>query len=162
MAIWTDFKKFAIKGNVIDLAVAVIIGGAFGKIVDALVKDVIMPPFGLLLGKVNFQSLYIQLGDKEYASLAEAKAAGAPTIDYGSFLSTLLEFFILAIVVFLMVRQIHRLTHHKDAPAPRECPMCTKTIPTKAKRCPECTADLVSKDTKDSEKDAKDSEPALG
>jgi large conductance mechanosensitive channel len=154
MALWTDFKKFAIKGNVMDLAVGVIIGAAFGKIVDSLVKDVIMPPFGLILGKVNFQNLYIQLGDKQFASLAEAKAAGAPTINYGAFLSTVIEFFILAFVVFMMVRQIQRLTHHSD-PAPpelKDCPMCTKSIPLKAKRCPECTAELAP---------AKSSEPAL-
>jgi large conductance mechanosensitive channel len=140
-----EFREFAARGNVIDLAVGVIIGAAFGKIVTSLVNDVIMPPIGLVIGRINFRDLFVSLGGGAYASLAEAQAAGAPTINYGLFLNTLLEFAIVAFAVFLMVRQINRLK--KPAPvAPAEesrpCPYCVSNIPVKASRCPYCTSQL--------------------
>src|SRR6185436_16750961 len=146
MGMIAEFKQFAMKGNVIDLAVGVIIGGAFGKITDSLVKDVIMPPIGLLLGKIDFSNLYWNLGDKKFATLAEAKAAGAPTLNYGNFLQIVLDFVILAFVVFLMVRQINRVVRKEEAAAPptKDCPMCTSKIPEKARRCPLCTADIAT------------------
>ena len=140
---WKEFRQFAARGNVIDLAVGVIIGAAFGKIVSSLVSDVVMPPIGLLIGRVDFKNLYISLGGERYATLAEAQKAGAPTINYGLFLNTIVEFAIVAFVVFLMVRQINRLM----PPAPvapgeprRDCPECTSSIPARAKRCPFCTS----------------------
>lgn len=139
-----EFKEFAVKGNVIDLAVGVIVGSAFGKIVSSLVSDVIMPPLGLLLGKVDFGSLYINLSGKAYATLAAAKAAGAPTINYGSFLNNLIDFIIVAFVIFLMVKQINKL---KKQPAQKDsslkdCPFCFSKIHQKAARCPACTSAL--------------------
>jgi large conductance mechanosensitive channel len=115
MSMISEFKEFAVKGNVVDLAVGFIIGGAFGKIVSSLVSDVIMPPIGLLLGKVDFSNLFINLSGKEAASLAEAKKAGLPTLNYGVFLNTCIEFLIIALAVFLLVKQINRLK--KQAPA---------------------------------------------
>ncbi|WP_394834065.1 large conductance mechanosensitive channel protein MscL [Pendulispora rubella] len=140
MAIWTDFKKFALKGNVIDLAVGVIIGASFAKITDSLVKDMIMPPIGLLVGKIDFSNLFINLGEKSYATLAEAKTAGAPTLNYGNFLQTVLDFFILAFAIFMLVKQMTRLQLRADAT--KDCPACTKPIPLAASRCPECTESL--------------------
>ena len=141
-----DFKKFAIKGNVIDLAVGVIMGAAFGKITDSLVKDVIMPPIGLVLGKIDFANLFVSLGDKHFATLAEAKAAAAPTINYGVFLQTILDFLILAFAVYLMVKQVTKLKLRDEpvAAPSKDCPACTKAIPKAAKRCPECTEPLVA------------------
>jgi large conductance mechanosensitive channel len=140
-----EFKAFALRGNVIDLAIGVIIGGAFGKIVTSFVNDIIMPPFGLLLGKVNFSNLYLAIDGKEYASLAAAQEAGAPTLNYGVFINTIIDFLIIAFVIFLVIRQINKLT--KPAPAPvepttKECPYCFSTIPIKATRCPSCTSEL--------------------
>jgi large conductance mechanosensitive channel len=140
-----EFREFAARGNVIDLAVGVIIGAAFGKIVTSLVNDVIMPPIGMALGRVDFTSLFLALDGGSYESVAAAKAAGAPTINYGIFLNTILEFLIVAFAVFLLVRQINRL---KKAPAtapeepPRDCPFCISRIPLKATRCPFCTSEL--------------------
>jgi large conductance mechanosensitive channel len=145
MSVLGEFKQFAIKGNVIDLAVGVIIGAAFGKITDSLVKDVVMPPIGLLLGKIDFTNLYWSLGDTHPATIAEAKTAGVPTLNYGMFLQSVIDFLILAFVVFLMVRQINRLMRReakKDEVSQKECPMCTGKIPIKARRCPQCTADI--------------------
>ena len=141
---WKEFKAFAMKGNVIDLAVGVIIGGAFGKIVSSLVNDIIMPPIGLLLGKVDFSNLFINLSDKDYSSLAEAKAAGAATINYGLFLNTVIDFIIVAFVIFLVIRQINRLKRQPEPAAPdtKECPYCITVIPVKATRCPHCTAEI--------------------
>jgi large conductance mechanosensitive channel len=141
-----DFKKFAIKGNVIDLAVGVILGASFGKITDSLVKDIIMPPIGLILGKIDFTNLFVSLGDKHFATLAEAKAAAAPTINYGLFIQTILDFFILAFAVYLMVKQVTKLKLRDEAVAAetKDCPMCTKAIPKAAKRCPECTESLAT------------------
>lgn len=143
-----EFKAFAMRGNVVDLAVGVIIGAAFGKIVSSLVNDVIMPPIGLILGQVDFSSLYINLSGTEYASLAAATEAGAPTINYGMFLNNVLDFVIVAFVVFLLIKQINRLQPKEEAPAApaepttRECPYCLSEIAIKATRCPQCTSQL--------------------
>ncbi len=148
---WDEFKKFAMRGNVLDLAIGVIIGGAFGKIVTSLVNDIIMPPIGLLLGRVNFSNLFLNLSGTRYASLAEAQAAGAATINYGVFLNTVLDFLIVAVVIFVLVRQINRLQRPKPAPpaepTTKECPYCCSTIPIKAIRCPQCTSPLDSAPT---------------
>ncbi|MCQ2358733.1 MAG: large conductance mechanosensitive channel protein MscL [Phascolarctobacterium sp.] len=138
-----EFKKFAMRGNVIDMAVGVIIGGAFGKIVGSLVSDVIMPPIGMAMGKVNFTDLFVALNGKEYATLEAAKKAGAPVLAYGNFMQTVLDFIILAFVVFLMIRQINKMTPEPEpAPEPRVCPFCKSTIPDDATRCPHCTSQL--------------------
>jgi large conductance mechanosensitive channel len=140
-----EFKKFIMKGNVLDLAVAVIIGAAFGKIITSLVNDIIMPPIGLLLGGVNFTDLFIPLNGQKYPSLADAQAAGAPTINYGLFINNILDFLIVAFVIFLLIRTFNRMQKPKEAPAPttKPCPFCTKDIPIKATRCPECTSSLT-------------------
>ena len=141
-----EFEKFVMRGNVLDLAVGVIIGGAFGKIVSSLVNDVIMPPIGLLLGGVNFANLFISLSGKSYASLAAAKEAGAATLNYGLFINTVIEFIIVAFALFLMIKQLNRLQATKEAapaaPTTKECPFCFTSIPVQAKRCPNCTSQL--------------------
>lgn len=139
-----EFKEFAVKGNVIDLAVGIIIGAAFGKIVSSLVNDIIMPPVGKLLGKVDFSNLFINLSGTSYASLAEAKKAGAATINYGLFLNTCLEFLIVAFAVFLLVQQINRLKKAPVAPEAnsKQCPFCLSNIPLKAVKCAHCTSDF--------------------
>ena len=140
-----EFKEFAIRGSVIDMAVGVVIGGAFGKIVNSLVTDVIMPPIGLLLANVDFSNLFINLSEKPIHSLAEAKAAGVPTINYGLFLNAVIDFVIIAFVIFLFVREINVLRRHATAPAEtttKSCPYCLSTIPLRAIRCPQCTSDL--------------------
>ncbi|MDO8648645.1 MAG: large conductance mechanosensitive channel protein MscL [Candidatus Peregrinibacteria bacterium] len=142
-----EFKKFAARGNVIDLAVGVIIGAAFGKIVTSLVNDIIMPPLGLVLGKVNFSNLFIDLSGAGYQTLAEAKEAGAPTINYGLFFNSIIEFLIVAFTVFLLVREINRLhlIGKKDeagAPTTKTCGHCAMEIPLAAKKCPHCTSSL--------------------
>jgi large conductance mechanosensitive channel len=143
---WKDFKKFALKGNVIDLAVAVIIGGAFGKIVTSLVNDIIMPPIGLLLGKVDFTELYINLSSKHYASLAQAKAAGAPTINYGVFLNNILDFIIVAFSIFLVIKQFERFKKKEEkVENEKKCKYCYTNIPIEATRCPHCTSVLEEK-----------------
>lgn len=143
---WDEFKKFLQRGNVIDLAVGIVIGGAFSNIVSSLVDDVIMPPVGLLLGKVDFSALYINLSSGSYESLARAKEAGAATINYGLFISTIIDFLLIALVIFLLIRQINRLQEKgkkkKGEPTTKDCPYCFRTIPIKATRCPECTSDL--------------------
>ena len=144
MSFISDFKAFAIKGNMIDLAVGVIIGGAFGKIVDSLVKDIIMPPIGMLLGGVDFKQLYINLGTKSFETLEAAEKAGAPLIKYGAFINVMVDFTILALVIFIIISQINKL---KKSPAPadpttKECPYCLSTIPLKATRCSQCTSEL--------------------
>jgi large conductance mechanosensitive channel len=139
-----EFRDFIARGNVIDLAVGVIIGGAFGKIVSSLVSDVLMPPLGLLLGKIDFSNLFVNLGDKPAKTLAEAKAANVPTLNYGQFIDTVIQFFILAFVVFLVVRLVAKV---QKAPAPvvttKPCPYCAESIPLAAKKCGRCTSDLV-------------------
>ena len=143
-----EFKKFAMRGNVIDLAVGFIMGGAFGGIVTSLVKDVIMPPVGLVLGKVDFANLFIDLSGAGYASLADAEKAGAPTINYGLFINTVINFVIVAFVLFLLIRAMNRMTVKAGpppapaAPIAKECPFCFSSIPIKATRCPNCTSQL--------------------
>ena len=141
-----EFKEFAVKGNVIDMAVGVVIGGAFGKIVSSFVSDVLMPPIGLLLGKVDFSNLFINLSGKSVETLAEAKKAGIPTLNYGVFLNTTIAFLIVAFAIFLVVKQINRLKR-EPAPAPAEpttkdCPQCCTAVPIKAVRCPHCTSTI--------------------
>ncbi|MGB0036686.1 MAG: large-conductance mechanosensitive channel protein MscL [Candidatus Acidiferrales bacterium] len=139
-----EFKAFAMRGNVVDLAIGIIIGAAFGKIITSLVSDILMPPIGLILGKVDFSSLFLNISGKSYASLAAAKAAGAATINYGLFLNTVIDFLIVAFVIFLLVRQINRW--NKPAPAPeattKDCPYCVTAIPIRATRCPNCTSEV--------------------
>jgi large conductance mechanosensitive channel len=141
-----DFKEFIARGNVVDLATAVVIGAAFGKIVDSLVKDIIMPPIGLVLGKVDFANLFINLGDTKYNTLAEAQAAAAPTINYGNFLNQVISFVIVAFAVFLLIRNLNRFrrTTEPAQAADKTCPHCIMTIPLSARRCPHCTSELAS------------------
>ena len=142
-----EFKDFIMRGNVLDLAVAVVIGGAFGKIVTSFVNDILMPPIGLLLGGVDFTNLFITLDGKAYESLEAAKAAGAATINYGLFLNTVIDFLIVAFFIFLVLRSVNKSKKPAPAPAPaepttKECPHCFTTIPIKATRCPNCTSQL--------------------
>jgi large conductance mechanosensitive channel len=137
-----EFKEFAMKGNVLDMAIGVIIGGAFGKIVTSLVSDVLMPPLGLLLGKVDFSSLFLNLSGTPQPSLAAAKAAGAPTINYGVFLQAVLDFIIIAFAIFMIVKQVNRLKAPvaPAAPTTKDCPLCLSTIPIRATKCAHCTS----------------------
>jgi large conductance mechanosensitive channel len=139
-----EFKDFIARGNVIDLAVAVIMGAAFGPIVTSAVNDIIMPPIGLLLGNVDFKDLFVTLSDESYATLAAAKAAGAPVIAYGSFLNTIVNFLIVSFAIFLLVKQVNRLKKPAPAGAPttRDCPFCLSAVPLKATRCAHCTSEL--------------------
>lgn len=141
-----EFKDFAMKGNVLDMAVGIIIGGAFGKIVSSLVGDVLMPPIGKLMGNLDFSSLFIDLSGKGYESLARAKEAGAATINYGLFINTVIDFVIIAFVIFMMIKQFNRL-RKEEAPAPapvttKDCPHCLMSIPLKATRCGHCTSEV--------------------
>ena len=145
MTLTKEFREFAARGNVIDLAVGVIIGAAFGKIVTSLVNDIVMPPIGMIIGRIDFKNLFVALNGQQYASIADAQKAGAPTINYGIFLNTVLEFLIVAFIIFLMVRQLNRLK--TPAPAPptedaRDCPFCVSRISAKARRCPHCTSEI--------------------
>ncbi len=146
-----EFKEFAMRGNVIDMAVGIIIGGAFNQIVNSLVNDVLMPPIGLLMGRVDFSNLYINLSGGTYESLAKAKEAGAATLNYGLFINAVINFLIVAFAVFMLVKGINtarrlaeKQKEEEQAPTPstKECPYCFTTIPTKAKRCPHCTSQL--------------------
>jgi large conductance mechanosensitive channel len=139
-----EFKEFAMKGNVLDMAIGIIIGAAFGKIITSLVADVIMPPIGLILGRVDFSSLFLSLSGTHYDSLAAAKAAGAPTINYGLFLNNVVDFLIVAFVIFMVIRQVNRWKKPVPVAAPltKECPYCFTAIPIKAMRCPNCTSEL--------------------
>jgi large conductance mechanosensitive channel len=141
---WGDFRKFVARGNVLDLAVAVIIGGAFGAIVTSLVNDVVMPPIGLILGHVDFKDLFVTLNRQTYPTLAAAKTASAPVIAYGQFLNTVINFLIVAFVIFIVVRQVSQLQRKPApaAPATKDCPYCCTAIPIPAKRCPNCTSQL--------------------
>ena len=148
-----EFKEFAMRGNVVDMAVGIIIGAAFGTIVKSLVSDVIMPPIGLLLGNVDFANLFIILKQGAevagpYASLADAQAAGAVSLNYGTFINTIISFIIVAFAVFMIIRNINKLKRKEEAPPPepttKECPHCFSTIPIKAMRCPMCTSELKS------------------
>jgi large conductance mechanosensitive channel len=141
-----DFKKFIMRGNVLDLAIGIIIGGAFGRIVTSLVNDIIMPPIGLVLGQVNFTDLFLTVKGIVYPTLADAQKNGAITINYGIFINTLIDFLIVALVIFLMIRWFNRLIPQKAespaAPATKDCPYCLSTIKIKATRCPNCTSEL--------------------
>jgi large conductance mechanosensitive channel len=143
---FAEFKKFIMRGNVLDLAIGVIIGGAFGKIVASMVNDVLMPVIGLALGKVDFSNLFVALNGQSYPTLADAKKAAAPTLNYGLFVNTVIEFLIVAFVIFLIVKQVNRLTQPAEAPvtapATKDCPQCCTAIPLAAKRCPACTSAL--------------------
>ena len=139
-----EFVKFAMRGNVLDLAVGIIIGAAFGKIVSSFVSDVLMPVIGLLLGKLDFSNLFINLSGTNYPTIAAAKAAGAATLNYGLFISSIVDFTIVAFAIFLMITQINRMCSKPkeapEAPATKECPYCLSSINSKATRCPNCTS----------------------
>ena len=140
-----EFKKFIMRGNVLDLAIAVILGGAFGKIVASLVGDILNPIIGLATGKIDFSNLFVALNGQHYDTLADAKKAAAPTLNYGVFVNTVIEFLIVAFVVFLIVRQVNRLQKPPapaPAPATKQCPFCCTAIPVAATRCPACTSTL--------------------
>jgi len=147
---WKEFKEFILRGNVIDLAIAVVIGAAFGAIVKSLVEDVIMPPIGLLLGGIDFANIFAVLKNGTpagpYAALADAKAAGAVTMNFGVFINTLISFLIIAFVIFMLVRTINRMRKKTEEPAPepatKDCPYCLSSIPIKATRCAHCTSEL--------------------
>jgi large conductance mechanosensitive channel len=141
--LFKEFKEFAMRGNVLDLAVGIVIGAAFGKIINSFVSDVLMPPLGLLFSRVDFKELFINLSGTAYQSATAAKAAGAPILSYGMFLNTVLEFFIVAFAIFLIVRQVNRM-RARPAPAPttKECGYCLTIISLQATRCPHCTSQL--------------------
>ncbi|KLU64244.1 large-conductance mechanosensitive channel [Desulfosporosinus acididurans] len=143
---WKEFKEFSLKGNVIDLAIGVIIGGAFGKIVTSLVSDIIMPLLGILLGKVDFSNLFIVLGSGHFKTIDEAKKAGVATINYGTFINNIIDFLIIAFSIFIVIKQVNRFTKKKDVedepPKTKTCPYCITEINLKATRCPHCTAIL--------------------
>ncbi|OUN00131.1 MAG: mechanosensitive ion channel protein MscL [Paenibacillaceae bacterium ZCTH02-B3] len=147
---WKEFREFAMRGNVIDLAIGIMIGGAFGRIVTSLVNDVLMPPIGLLSGGIRFDNLFIALDGSSYATLEEAQAAGAPTLNIGLFINAVIDFLIIAFAIFLVVRQINRLRKRtmkneaaaESAPAVKTCPECLSEIPAEAKRCRYCTTAL--------------------
>lgn len=141
-----EFKEFAMRGNVFDMAIGIVIGAAFGAIVASFVDDILMPPIGMLLGGVDFTNLFISLDGQNYASLAAAQAAGAATINYGLFLSTVIDFLIVAFVIFLLVRQINRMRAEPEEvpaePTTKDCPYCATEIPIQATRCPHCTSEI--------------------
>ncbi|MCU1339831.1 MAG: mscL [Bryobacterales bacterium] len=140
-----EFRKFIMRGNVLDLAIGVIIGAAFGKIVTSLVNDILMPVIGLAAGRMDFSNLFVSLNGQSYPTLAAAKAAGAPTLNYGLFINTVIEFLIIAFVIFLIVKQVNRLLPPPPPPPPaavKDCPQCFTKIPLQAKRCPACTSTL--------------------
>ncbi|MDP3938793.1 MAG: large-conductance mechanosensitive channel protein MscL [Deltaproteobacteria bacterium] len=141
-----EFKEFALKGNMFDMAVGIILGASFGKIISSLVNDVLMPPIGMALGNVDFSKLFINLSDTAYATLAAAQESGAPTINYGAFINGVLDFVIVAFVLFLIIRQMNRMKREEEAPAAaptmKECIYCLSSISIKATRCAHCTATL--------------------
>jgi large conductance mechanosensitive channel len=148
LQVLAEFKKFVMRGNVVDMAVGIVIGAAFGKIVSSLVSDVLMPPLGLALGKVDFSNLFITLGGGSYATVAAAKAAGAPTLNYGLFINSIVDFVIIAFALFMVVRFVNRLKEKEPAPASVEptvkaCPECLSEVPVKARRCRYCTSSLA-------------------
>jgi large conductance mechanosensitive channel len=144
MGFVSEFKEFAIKGNVLDMAVGIIIGVAFGGIVSSLVKDIIMPPIGLIMGGINFGDLFIALDGKTYATLAAAQAASAPTINYGLFINTIINFLIVALAIFMLIRQVNAAKKKPAPPEPntKDCPFCKESIPKAAIKCSHCTSDL--------------------
>lgn len=141
---WKELKAFIMRGNVLDLAVAVVIGGAFGTVVTSFVNDILMPPLGLILGRVDFSELYVSLNGVSYPSLKAAQDAGAPTLDYGLFIQAVINFLIIAAVIFAIVRSAQRLQRPQPAaePTTKDCPYCFSGIPLKATRCPHCTSEL--------------------
>jgi large conductance mechanosensitive channel len=142
-----EFKAFAMRGNVLDMAVGIIVGAAFGQIINSFVQDILMPPIGRLLGHVDFSNLFVSLSGAHFDTLAAAKAAGAATLNYGLFLNTVINFLIIAFAVFLLVRQVNRMAPKPApaaAPATRECPYCLSTVPLKATKCAHCTSELRS------------------
>jgi large conductance mechanosensitive channel len=145
IGVFKEFKEFAMRGNVLDLAIAVIIGAAFGTIVTSLVNDIIMPPIGLLMGGMDFKDYFISLNNQSYPNLEAAKTAGAPVIAYGNFINTVINFLIVAFAIFLLVKQVNRFKKPApvaEAPSTKDCPHCAMSIPAKANRCPQCTSDL--------------------
>ena len=142
-----EWKKFILRGNVIDLSVGVVIGAAFGKIVSSFTADILMPPLGMLVGKLDFSNYYLNLSSVEYESLAAAKEAGAPVIAYGSFLNTCLDFLIVATAIFVLIKQVNRLMPAPPPPAPdpRKCPYCKETVADEATKCPHCASDIAGK-----------------
>jgi len=139
-----EFKKFALRGNVVELAVGIVIGAAFTGVVNSFVNDLLMPPIGLLIGKADFTNLFVSLSGRPFESLAAAKAAGAPTLNYGLFVNTILNFLIVAFAVFLVVRQVNRMSGPPAAATTKECPYCAMAISLKAKRCPHCTSEVAT------------------
>jgi len=138
-----DFKEFIMRGNVLDMAVGIIIGIAFGAIVNSIVNDIVMPPIGLLLGNVDFANLFVNLSGGTYTSLVEAKKAGAAVIAYGAFINTIINFLLIALVMFILIRMFNRFRKKQEAaPNTRDCPFCFTSIPLKATRCPNCTSEL--------------------
>jgi large conductance mechanosensitive channel len=144
IVMFKEFRDFIARGNVIDLAVGIIIGAAFGKIITSFVANVLMPPIGLLLGKVDFSGLFFDLSRQGYATLADAQAAGAPVIAYGMFINTIIDFIIVAFVIFLVIRQVNKMKPPLPATAVKECPYCLSSIPDKATKCASCTSELAS------------------
>jgi large conductance mechanosensitive channel len=144
MKVFKEFREFAMRGNVLDMAIGIIIGTAFGKIITSLVNDILMPPIGILLGKMDFANLFVNISPQHYQHLADAKAAGAATINYGLFLNTIIDFVIVAFVIFLLIRQVNRFKKKEEpaAPATKDCPYCLSVVPVKAVRCPHCTSEL--------------------
>ena len=144
MKLWKEFKAFVTRGNVLDLAVGLIVGGAFNKIVSSLVDDILMPPIGLLLGRADFSNFYINLSGQRYETLAQAQEAGAATINYGLFINTIIQFVIVAFAVFLLVHQVNQMQKSEvpQPPSTKTCPHCFTTIPIEATRCPNCTTHL--------------------
>lgn len=140
-----EFKEFAAKGNMLDMAIGIVLGAAFGRIVSSLVGDILMPPIGAAIGNVNFSNLFIPLSATHFATLADAKKAGVAVIGYGTFINTIIDFLIVAFALFLVVKQVNRMRKPAPAPAPpstKECPFCISSIPLKATRCPQCTSEL--------------------
>ena len=141
-----EFKEFAMRGNVLDMAVGIVIGASFGRIIGSFVDDVLMPPIGLLLGRMDFSNLFLNLSEQKYETLAAAKEAGAATLNYGAFFNTLINFLIVAFAIFLLIRQVNRFKRAQEAPAAapttRECPFCLLAVPIKARKCGHCTSVL--------------------
>lgn len=140
-----EFKEFAMRGSVLDMAIGIIIGAAFGKIVTSLVNDIIMPPLGMIIGDVDFNNLFISLSGGEYSTLSDAQAAGAVTINYGIFINTIVDFVLVAFAIFLLIREVNKMRKPAaaaPAPATKECPFCLSIVPLKATRCPSCTSQL--------------------
>ena len=144
MKMLKEFREFAMRGNVLDMAIGIIIGTAFGKIITSLVNDILMPPIGVLLGKMDFANLFVNISSQHYQQLADAKAAGAATINYGLFLNTIIDFIIVAFVIFLLIRQVNRFKKREEqaAPATKDCPYCFSAVSVKATRCTHCTSEL--------------------